>query len=738
MAEKSRNVTVHRLLIGFSSIILLLIAFGVISLIEIRTLSKITRTIYNHPLVVSNTSLRATVSMIKMHRSMKDVALFDFPTEINIAINAVNEQERMVFKSLDIVKKNILGDEGQKLENETRHLFVTWKPIREEVIKLVSKGQREKAAKITMGKGADHVAKLENKMLELTSYARNKATGFMRQGEKVHSRVMKTTIILISIGLLLSVLIAFFTIRRTQTAEKALRESEERFRDLAEGSIQGIHIHRDHKPLFVNKACAAIYGYIPEEILRMDSIVPLFSLQDQARLVKYKNNRLNGKEAPAVYEYQGVHRDGSLIWLETKVRVVQWEGQPAIQSTIFDISKRKQAEEALKKLNLELEGRVEQRTTNLRKEILEREHAEAELVKTKTKLQDVFDGISDSLIMLDNDTKIVMLNRAAAEYYHVKLKEVIGKPCYQAFKERSNPCEGCKIAPAVSNGEHVSFERDGFMDPEKFEQVIIYPIREEYDEAGSAIIRISDITEAKLMQQHLFQSGKLASVGELAAGVAHEINNPINGIINYAQILIDEAEERGDEVNIPGRILKEGERIASIIRNLLSFSRQTDDKVAPASIQTIVSDALELVGKQLRNDGIQLQLEIADDLPKSNINSQRMQQVFMNLFSNARYALNQKYHGAHKDKALQIKGELKQVDEETCVSLSVYDRGVGIPAEVIDRVCDPFFSAKPRGEGTGLGLSISYAIVKDYGGKLLFDSKEGEYTKVTVELPVSN
>ena len=145
MAEKSRNVTVHRLLIGFSSIILLLIAFGVISLIEIRTLSKVTRTIYNHPLVVSNTSLRATVSMIKMHRSMKDVALFDFLLEINTAINAVNEQERMVFKSLDIVKKNILGDEGQKLENETRHLFVTWKPIREEDIKLVSKGQREKA-----------------------------------------------------------------------------------------------------------------------------------------------------------------------------------------------------------------------------------------------------------------------------------------------------------------------------------------------------------------------------------------------------------------------------------------------------------------------------------------------------------------------------------------------------------------------------------------------------------------
>ncbi len=160
MAEKNKNVTVHRLLIGFSIIILLFIAFGVFNFIEIQTLSKVTRTIYNYPLIVSNASLHATVSIIKMHRSMKDIVLFDFPSEINTAINAVNEQERMVLESLDIVKKNILSDEGQKLENETRHLFVNWKPIREEVIKLVREGQRKEAAEITIVKGADYVVNL--------------------------------------------------------------------------------------------------------------------------------------------------------------------------------------------------------------------------------------------------------------------------------------------------------------------------------------------------------------------------------------------------------------------------------------------------------------------------------------------------------------------------------------------------------------------------------------------------
>ena len=134
---------------------------------------------------------------------------------------------------------------------------------------------------------------------------------------------------------------------RKQT-EEAQRESEERFRNLIEGSIQGILIHRNYKPLFVNQTYAAMHGYTLEEILSMDSIVPLISSQDRARLVEYKNDRLTGEEVPVDYEYQGVHKDGSRIWLENKVRVVYWNGQPAIQTTIFDIRKRKQAEEELR------------------------------------------------------------------------------------------------------------------------------------------------------------------------------------------------------------------------------------------------------------------------------------------------------------------------------------------------------------------------------------------------------
>lgn len=351
MAEKNRNVTTHRLLIGFSSIVLLLIVFGVISLIGIRTLSKVTRTIYNHPLVVSNASLRATVSMIKMHRSMKDVALFDFPSEINIAINAVNKQERMVLESLDTIKKNILGDEGQKLENETRRLFVNWKPVREEVIKLVHEGQRKEAAKITMGKGADYVLNLENKMLELTSYARNKATDFMRHGEKVHTRVIKSSIILMSLGLLLSVFIAFFTIRRTQTTEKEILRSK----ILLESSIESpkdmiiLSLDREYRYLYFNKTHAEsmshVFGTRPQI---GDCIFDHMKSKDDIDKVKEHYNRALAGEGHVAIEDYG--EDQVRYYYEIRYNPIYNEKNEIIGVTSFaqNITERKQAEEQIK------------------------------------------------------------------------------------------------------------------------------------------------------------------------------------------------------------------------------------------------------------------------------------------------------------------------------------------------------------------------------------------------------
>ncbi len=145
---------------------------------------------------------------------------------------------------------------------------------------------------------------------------------------------------------------------RKQT-EEAQRESEERFRNLIEGSIQGILIHRNYKPLFVNQTYADMHGYTREEILRMESAEQLISHQDQARLLEYENARLREKNAPTDYEYQGIRKDGALAWLENRARVVRWAGQLAIQSTVFNISGRKQVEEALRESDANLKALME-------------------------------------------------------------------------------------------------------------------------------------------------------------------------------------------------------------------------------------------------------------------------------------------------------------------------------------------------------------------------------------------
>jgi hypothetical protein len=200
----------------------LFVSFGSISLWEVHTVGNLTKMIYEHPLVVSNAALNAAINMTKMHRSMKDVALSNSPEELDKASNEVNSYEKLVYAQLDVIREMIIGTEGQNLEKETRKLFADWKPIREEVFTLFHSGRRDEAALVTKGKGAEHVAKLEKKMLQLTSYARKKADGFMQLAEKSQSRVENISILLVLGGVFLSAFIALFTVRHVLKIEKAL------------------------------------------------------------------------------------------------------------------------------------------------------------------------------------------------------------------------------------------------------------------------------------------------------------------------------------------------------------------------------------------------------------------------------------------------------------------------------------------------------------------------------------
>ena len=242
--------------------------------------------------------------------------------------------------------------------------------------------------------------------------------------------------------------------------------------------------------------------------------------------------------------------------------------------------------------------------------------------------------------------------------------------------------------------------------------------------------------ERKRAEAEALRASHLASLGELAAGVAHEINNPINGIINYAQILSNKYSDGLKEHEITDRIIKEGDRIANIVRSLLSFARDRKEGKREVSIKEIMSDSLALTEMQLKKDGIHLIMNIPDDLPKITAQAQQLEQVFLNLISNARYALNQKYLQGNKNKIFEVTAEHVDNKGESAIRLTFRDRGTGIPSHISNKVIDPFFSTKPTSIGTGLGLSISHGIISNHGGSITIESVEGEFTCVTIELPV--
>ncbi len=229
---------------------------------------------------------------------------------------------------------------------------------------------------------------------------------------------------------------------------------------------------------------------------------------------------------------------------------------------------------------------------------------------------------------------------------------------------------------------------------------------------------------------------QLASIGELAAGVAHEINNPINGIINFAQILTDRSGDDPVRKEIAERIIREGDRIAGIVSSLLAFGRERKFEKTSVRLGDALAEILPLSSAQLHKDGIQLVIEGMDEVPEITASPQQLQQVFLNLISNARYALNQKFHRADEGKRLEIRAQAVVLNGVEYARIVFRDTGAGISPADMARLTTPFFTTKPQGQGTGLGLSISRAIIEDHGGVLSLQSDEGHYTEVVIDLPV--
>jgi signal transduction histidine kinase len=240
--------------------------------------------------------------------------------------------------------------------------------------------------------------------------------------------------------------------------------------------------------------------------------------------------------------------------------------------------------------------------------------------------------------------------------------------------------------------------------------------------------------EREEMQRQLYQSSKMASIGELSAGVAHEINNPLNGIINFAQLLKDEERPRTEfEQQMIDGIIDEGERIAKIVRGLLTFARADTHELEQVHFADSIKTSIALFGRQFEKDGITVEIDLEPDLPFVRADGSRLRQVVVNMISNAYHALKAKPGDSDERKLFRISARRAGKNGEI-VRVEFYDNGVGIKQEDLSKVFDPFFTTRRETGGTGLGLSVSFGIIRDFGGTINVESEVGKFTRFTIEL----
>ncbi len=358
-----------------------------------------------------------------------------------------------------------------------------------------------------------------------------------------------------------------------------------------------------------------------------------------------------------------------------------------------------------------------------------------DLLKAKAFTDNIIKSMTNSLIVLNKDITILAVNKAACTLFGYEEDELIGRPASVLFNK--DICKELDVENQLDAGIFTNRETD-------LHSKSGAPIRMllsssvMFDREGS-IAGIVCVGQDITLQAEAVQAGHLASIGELAAGVAHEINNPINAIINFSQMLLDDsAGGKVIDLDIPHQIMKESDRIAVIVRSLLSFAREGDLEMESVNLHDVMEETLALAETHLRKDGITLKIDIPGELPKINGHFHQIEQVYLNIINNARYALNEKFPSSDPDKILEIQGVEKVEDNRPVVEISFYDHGTGISANDLAKIKNPFFSTKPAGTGTGLGLAISHGIIADHGGKLVIESKEGHYSRIIITLPAAN
>ena len=351
-----------------------------------------------------------------------------------------------------------------------------------------------------------------------------------------------------------------------------------------------------------------------------------------------------------------------------------------------------------------------------------------ELQRLRDFSENILESLNDGLAVVDRDDRVVRWNRRLEELYGVRheaavgrrLDELVDAAFYDVLRSarRESP-DGAAFYRVPLTTRH---------DPARrlLVNVATTPLRDSNGAITGSILVVEDISSRVQLEEQLQISEKMASIGLLAAGVAHEVNTPLTGISSFTQMLLQGAEPDDPRTKVLEKIERQTFRAAKIVNGLLNLARPARVEVGPVDLTAVINDVLSLLEHQLRTGRIQVRKELAGVPTLVQGTEHKLQQVFLNLFLNARDAMPK---GGWLTIATRVEG-----DEAIA---EVADTGSGIPTEQLSRIYDPFFTTKEIGKGTGLGLSITYGIVQEHGGTITCDSAVGQGTRFTLRLPLA-
>lgn len=355
-------------------------------------------------------------------------------------------------------------------------------------------------------------------------------------------------------------------------------------------------------------------------------------------------------------------------------------------------------------------------------------HRTEELSRSEQKYRRIFEGSMDTIFILDEHGRFLDINPAGLATIGHTREGLIGKMTFRdifsSVEDYEDLIRDIHVEGFVRDRECRLLKRGG----SEIHALLSATVRrDEFGKTASYEGIAKDITARIQMERQLQQADKLASLGQISTGIAHEINNPLGIMLGYTQLLLRD-HEPGTQIHDDLKTIeKHARNCKTIVEDLLKFSRSTRTKKALVDVNECLKEVSSLLAHQFELDNIGLRTDLDTTVPGIVADEEKLKQVFMNLLMNAKQAITREG---------RITITTSKEDSGNAVQISISDTGCGISQEYVDKIFDPFFTTKPVGEGTGLGLSVSYGIIQDHNGRIEVESHKGKGTRFVITLPV--